>query len=178
MARKVFFSFYYDDIWRVNQIRNSWVTQGGQTNTFYDASLWEKAATEGDIAIKRLINAGLAGTSVTAVLIGQETAERRYVQYEIGRSVARGNGLLGIYIHELRDKNIWTNLFGFRGSNPFEGFYVDGASRSMDPLDRFGDWLNDRKLLSHIVPTYDWVGDDGYTNFARWVERAARAAGR
>jgi hypothetical protein len=32
--------------------------------------------------------------------------------------------------------------------------------------------------LSSVVSTYDWVGDEGYVNFAAWVEAAARAAGR
>lgn len=37
MARHTFFSFHYKrDIWRVNQIRNSWVTQGNTTADFWD----------------------------------------------------------------------------------------------------------------------------------------------
>ena len=39
-----------------------------------DASIWEEAERKGDAAIRSLIDAGLKGTSVTAVLIG---ADRR-----------------------------------------------------------------------------------------------------
>ncbi|GAH77614.1 unnamed protein product, partial [marine sediment metagenome] len=91
MARKVYFSFHYADVWRVNQIRNSWLTQGGEANTFYDGSLWEESRMKGDAAIKRLINLGLTGTGVTAVLIGQHTAKRKYVLYEIEMSLKRNN---------------------------------------------------------------------------------------
>jgi hypothetical protein len=42
MARRVFFSFHYDDIWRVNQIRNSWlVTRDGETAGFVDKAEFE-----------------------------------------------------------------------------------------------------------------------------------------
>ncbi|MDZ5088958.1 TIR domain-containing protein, partial [Mycolicibacterium parafortuitum] len=43
--------------------------------------------------------------TVTAVLIGAETSNRRWVNYEIRESLARGNGLLGIYIHNILDFN-------------------------------------------------------------------------
>ena len=39
------------------------------------------------------------------VLIGAETANRPWVKYEIEQSIARKNGLLGIYIHRLKDLN-------------------------------------------------------------------------
>ena len=29
-----------------------------------------------------------------------------------------------------------------------------------------------------MYKTYDWVDDDGYNNLAKWVEAAAKAAGR
>lgn len=106
MARRVFFSFHYqNDIYRVNQIRNSNVVNGTSAAGFHDASLWEKVKKEGDQAIKNLIDRGLRNTSVTAVLIGSHTAERKYVDYEIQQSIARGNGLLVIYIHRLKDSN-------------------------------------------------------------------------
>jgi hypothetical protein len=45
----------------------------------------------------------LQSTSVTVVLIGQETASRKYVNYEIEQSHSRGNGLLGVRIHNMKD---------------------------------------------------------------------------
>lgn len=104
MARRVFFSFHYgDDIFRVNVVRKSGVVLGAAAAGFQDASLWEKAKKKGTAAVKRLIDQGLEGTTVTCVLIGQKTASRRYVTYEIGQSLRRGNGLLGIHINGIKD---------------------------------------------------------------------------
>jgi antiphage defense system Thoeris ThsB-like protein len=104
MARKVFFSFHYQrDLWRVNVVRNSGMIDGVSAAGFYDASLWERAKRSGAEAVKTLINDGLEGTTVTAVLIGAETAKRQYVSYEIERSIALGNGLLGIRINNIKD---------------------------------------------------------------------------
>lgn len=105
MARRVFFSFHYQrDIWRTNVVRNSGVVEGSAAAGFHDASLWEEAKRKGPAEVKRLIDAGLIGTSVTVVLIGAKTAERQYVDYEIEKSIARGSGLLGIYISGIKDQ--------------------------------------------------------------------------
>jgi len=161
VARSTFFSFHYDDIWRVNEVRNSWVTVGGQTAGFLDRSLWEEAETKGDTAIKDLIDQGLKGTSVTAVLIGAKTARRRYVRYEIEQSIKRGNGLIGIHLAKLRDKQ---GKRARRGTNPLNHVFttIDG----------------EKVRLSEIYRTYDWVDDDGFSNLKKWVEDAAVAAGR
>jgi hypothetical protein len=83
MARRVFFSFHYqNDIWRVSQIRDCWVTRDRTAAGFWDAADWEKVKRGGDAAIKRWIDDQLQSTSVTVVLIGQETASRKYVNYE------------------------------------------------------------------------------------------------
>jgi hypothetical protein len=105
MARRVFFSFHYGrDIWRVNVVRNSGVIEGISAAGFHDANLWEEAKKKGDAAVKKLIDDALNGTVVTAVLIGAETASRRYVSYEIEQSVARGNGIFGIRINDIKDQ--------------------------------------------------------------------------
>lgn len=113
MARKTFFSFHYTkDLWRVNQIRNSHVVEGVAAAGFIDSSLWEEAKKKGDAEIKKLIDAGLIGTTVTAVLIGSETASRKYVAYEIQKSIERGNGILGVRIHAMKDKDGNTSTAG------------------------------------------------------------------
>jgi Thoeris protein ThsB, TIR-like domain len=105
MARRLFFSFHYErDIWRVNVVRNSGVIEGVSAAGFHDATVWEEAKMKGDLAVKRLIDSGLNGTRVTVVLIGAETASRSYVSYEIEQSVARGNGIFGIRINNIKDK--------------------------------------------------------------------------
>ncbi|MBX9926001.1 MAG: TIR domain-containing protein [Hyphomicrobiaceae bacterium] len=103
MPRKVFFSFHYDDVTRANVVRNSDViTRQYQTGVrFYDKSLWEEAKKQGAQAIKRMINGALEGSTVTCVLIGQQTWQRPWVRYEILKSMARGNGILGVEIHDV-----------------------------------------------------------------------------
>lgn len=86
MARRVFFSFHYDgDILRVGQIRNSGIVlpQGDTPTGFIDKASWESVKRQGDDAIKRWIDNQLQNTSVTVVLIGAETAQRPWVNYEI-----------------------------------------------------------------------------------------------
>lgn len=106
MSRRVFFSFHYQrDLWRANVIRNSGMIEGVSAAGFADAYLWEETRKKGDAAIKTLIDQGLDGTSVTVVLIGAQTALRKYVDYEVRRSLARGNGLLGIRVDSIKDQN-------------------------------------------------------------------------
>jgi len=131
MARRVFFSFHYErDIWRANVVRNSWVTQDREAAGFFDASLWEEAKKKGDAAVKKMIDDALVGTTVTAVLIGAETAGRSYVLYEIEKSVERGNGLLGVRIHKIEDKE-WQR--GQLGRQPLAerllGVRLEGRQR-------------------------------------------------
>ena len=157
MARKVFFSFHYErDVFRVSQVRNSWVTRSqGNAQPFYDKATWETVKrTQG---IKAWIESQLTGTSVTAVLIGAETANRDWVLHEIRRSYELGKGLLGIYLHQVKDPRTGIDV---RGENPFSRMSLNGVP------------------LSHSVPTYDWISDDGYHNLDVWVEKAALAAGR
>ena len=102
MSRRVFFSFHYQrDVWRINQIRSIPNITGCAAAGFQDASLWEDAKKKGDASIKRIIDNALYNTSVTVVFIGNQTANRKYVNYEIKQSIARGNGVVGIQIHHL-----------------------------------------------------------------------------
>ena len=103
MARKVFFSFKYEDVSRAMVVRNSWVAQGKEAAGFIDKADFEEVKKKGDEAIKNWINKQLEGTSVTVVLVGSLTCSSRWVKYEIKQSIARGNGLLGIDISKIKD---------------------------------------------------------------------------
>ncbi len=104
MARSVFFSFHYQrDIVRVNQIRNLPEVIDSSAAGFKDSSLWEEAKKKSDDAVKALIDKGLNGTSVTVVCIGAKTAGRKFINYEIQKSIDRGNGILGVRIHHLKN---------------------------------------------------------------------------
>lgn len=159
MARRVFFSFHYEnDIWRAQQVKNSWVTAKDREEAgFWNASLEEEAKTKGDAAVKKMIDDALKGSSVTAVLIGSETSTRKYVLYEIERSYGDGMGLVGIRIHQLKNSR---GVTGTAGANPLD--YVSSGG----------------KKLSATFKTYDWISDKGYENLGAWVEAACKLAGR
>lgn len=103
MARKVFFSFKYDDVQRVMNVRNSNIISKDDFYGYIDKAEFEKVRRQGDNAIKRWIDDQLNGTSVTVVLIGENTNKSRWVRYEIEQSKKRGNGLLTIDISKIRD---------------------------------------------------------------------------
>lgn len=192
MAKRVFFSFHYEDVemFRANVVRKHDLTKEDRDDAgFFDASLWETAQRTGPDAVKRLINQALDNTSATAVLVGSDTYSRRWVRYEIIKSMQRGNGLFGVHINGIRDKNRMTKPYG---PNPFEHLAVrynnDGTSleilewvnsawqtyRDVDgyslkdqrPRDQWGQSYQ----LTKWYRLYDWVADDGYNNFATWVE--------
>ena len=118
-VRRVYFSFHYQrDIWQVQQVRNHWVTKADrQAAGYFDGSLAEKAKTDGSPAVKRLINDGMVGTSVTCVLVGSETYQRYWVDYEIFRTIEFGKGLFAVRINGLKDK---TGATDGAGPNPFD----------------------------------------------------------
>jgi hypothetical protein len=126
---------------------------------FIDAAEWEEVKQDGEEAIKEWIGDQMHGTSVTAVLIGNETADRDWVRYEIKKSIERGNGIVGIKVHSLKDKEGSTD---FGGSNPLKKFVVEQDG--------------DVKTLSSIFPTYHWNRDNGRENIGEWVEEAAQAS--
>lgn len=188
MARRCFFSFHYQDVidFRANVVRNHNITKD-DNGGFFDASIWETAKKQGDIALKRLINGGLDNTSATVVLIGSSTYSRRWVQYEIMKSVERGNIVIGIHINAIRDRH--GNVHS-QGPNPFDylGLHISADGKtgtpyiwsenawvayrdlaafeiSQQPIDMRGKFFQ----LSHWLPTHDWVADKGFDNFANWI---------
>jgi len=159
MARKVFYSFHYqNDISRVMTVRNRWVTYGNQTvSGIIDHADFERVQRKGDLAIKRWIDGQLDGTSATVVLIGAETLKREYVQYEICESLNRGNAVIGVCIHRIRDLSGRTTLLCDR--HTIIGYYKNGSPAYFDNI---ADGI------------YDYVNQDGYHNLDIWVEHAVR----
>lgn len=162
MPRKVFFSFHYDrDVVRVSQVRNcNVVTSAFTQDAFLDAAAWETVKRGGETAIKKWIDSQMEGTSVTVVLIGKETSQRKYVKYEIEQSWNKGNGVIGIYIHNAKN---FAGLTDTKGANPFEDFNMKN---------------NASEKLSNRIKTYDWINDNGRQNIGNWIEQAARDRGR
>ena len=189
MAIRVYFAFDYKDVgdFRANVVRNHNALQGVEKAGFYDASIWEEAEKTGPMALKRMINKELDYTSVTAVLIGADTWARRWVRYEIMKSIERGNSLIGIHINSIAGKDQITKPLG---PNPFDnlGLEVSEDGKRVRPTEwKDQKWVmysdidpftvpeqplanrNKHLRLSHWFPVYDWVADSGYLNFKRWV---------
>lgn len=147
MARRTFFSFHYKYVWKVNQIRSMTNIIGTSAAGFQDASLWEEAKKKGDKEIKRMIDNALKNTTVTVVCVTYGTTNRKYINYEIDQSLARGNGLVAIQIHHLKDQNGNT---GSPGSIPSQ-------------------------IEANGFKAYKYTTKEA---LARWIEEAARLAGK
>jgi Thoeris protein ThsB, TIR-like domain len=139
MARKVFFSFHYDrDSWRVSIVRNCQVIGSLDKTPFLDRAAWEKIKRQGDRAVQNWIESQLTGTSVTVVLIGAETGRRRWVKYEIARSVGLQKGLIGVDISKIRDQNGHTDE---RGPNPLPAGYPLYLWNNDNGRANLGKWI-------------------------------------
>lgn len=142
MARNVFFSFDYDDVFAVNIVRNSDVVRAENVKRpFSDRSLYE-AAKNTPGAIKRAIDKAIDGTSVTVVVNGAATWSSAWVRYEIAKSFERGNGFIVVDID-----GVGINPITACGPNPLG--YVGGAADAQVPatidvfeLDRHGKWIS------------------------------------
>ena len=135
--RRVFFSFEYKDVWRAMIVRNSWFAEGKQAAGFVDAAEFEEIKRQGDRSIKNWIDNQLQGTSVTAVLVGQDTCNSSWVKYEIEKSIEIGNGLLGIDISKIKDHQ--GNMSKRCGEIPHGyPFYLWNRH---DGYNNIGDWI-------------------------------------
>jgi hypothetical protein len=156
IKRKAFFSFHYDDIMRVNVVRNAWkITHPDNafTRSFYDSSLWESRKLDGDDAVKRLIREGVEYTSAVCVLIGTETWLRRWVRYEIARAVIDGRGLLGVHLNSIRHHQ--TRTPHTRGHNPFEFLAIGKVQEAVLSMPRY--YLFEKQAMPNGVGGYAWA---------------------
>lgn len=140
VARNVFFSFDYDDVFAVNIVRNSDVVRAENVKRpFSDRSLYE-AAKNTPGAIKRAIDNAIDGTSVTVVVNGAATWSSYWVRYEIAKSFERGNGFIVVDIN-----GVGLNPIASCGPNPlsFMGGIADAqtpATIDVYQADSAGKW--------------------------------------
>lgn len=145
MARRVFFSFDYRFVWKVNQLRSISNVIGNAAAGFHDASLWEESKKKSDAAIKKLIDDALLNTSVTAVLVNAGTKDRKFIDYEIKQSLDRGNGLVAVQIHKFKDQN---GNVGSPGAIP-NGVVSNGfKAYQYTTIAKFNDWIEEAAELA------------------------------
>lgn len=111
MARRVFFSFYYEnDLSRALVVKNNWALKENEESGFINKGEFERIKRDGEESIRRWIDKQLAGTSVTVVLIGSETLDSEYVQYEIEKSYERGNAIIALKIGKVKNLSQKTSI--------------------------------------------------------------------
>lgn len=171
LKRRAFFSFHYDDIMRVNVVRNAWKIDHPDSalmRSFQDSSLWESRKLEGDDAVKRLIREGVEYTSAVCVLIGTDTWLRRWVKYEIARAIVDGRGLLGVHLNSIRHHH--TKTPHTRGHNPLEFLAVGKVQEAILSIPRY--YLYEKQAVPDGAGGYKWEWNL-YSDYTKAVSRPA-----
>jgi MTH538 TIR-like domain (DUF1863) len=201
-VRRVFYSFHYADVNRVNQVRQSGRIRpidSERIKTVQDRSLWERKKSINEEYLRRSISRNIVGTSATCVLAGRDTWKRPWCRFEVASSLVNGNGIFAVRIHHLYC--IGQRCYGIPGPNPLDymavgrdltgriqvyefvdnGWYV--ISTMTKPLARWPKWLEPVqkgyvRRLSSGSPIYDYESGNGARLLLRWANLAAQAAGR
>ncbi|WP_429089865.1 TIR domain-containing protein [Aeromonas rivipollensis] len=146
--RNCFYSFHYiPDNWRAATVRNIGAIDG---NSPTSDNNWETVKKGGDAAIKKWIADEMYGKSCIVVLVGSDTADRKWINHEIVKGWDDGKGVVGIYIHGLKDSEGNTST---KGDNPFD--YI-----------KYGDT---GKKLSTIVKCYNPTGSTSQEKY-NWIK--------
>jgi len=199
MARRTFFSFHYSpDVWRAWNVRNCLILDPDEEDAgFFDSSVFEASKRESDASLKAFLRDGMKNTSVTCVLTGKDTWSRRWVRYEIVRAVLKGNGLLSVDIHGVKNQ---AGEMSTKGSDPLAQIGLYKTANGIF----FAEWKNGKwvaygdytsaipakdlwfdppttaapvQLSSHCL-RYDFAAQNGRKNISGWIETAAGLAGR
>lgn len=153
VAKTVFYSFHYGrDVHRVQLVRNIAALEGQPLLNSQD---WETIRRRGDQVIENWITEQMSHKRAVVVLIGQQTASRPWVKYEIQKAWNNRKPLLGVRIHGLSSMGT-----------------VDQAGA--DPFEAAG--------LAHVgIPVFDPTSSDSQAtyaalrlNLAAWSDRGVR----
>ncbi len=160
MARKCFYSFHYKpDNWRVSKIRNIGVIEGNKPASDND---WETITSGGDKKIKEWINDQMKGRTCTIVLAGSNTANRKWINYEIVESWDKGMGVLVIFIHNITDSE---GKQCTKGSNPL--YYITHGP-TKQKLSSLAKAYDPPRTTSKGV--YSYIEE----NIEAWIEEAIK----
>ncbi len=157
MSTPTFTSFHFDrDFWRVQQVRNMGAIEG---NEIIAPQAWESVKRQGRAAIEKWIDGEMKDKSAVVVLVGNETASRPWVKYEIEKAWNERRPLVGVRIHGLKDNDGHTDT---QGANPFAGIKTTSGS----PLSSYVTLHSPTGSNSQAV--YKNISD----NLATWVANA------
>lgn len=158
MARKVFYSFHYQpDHWRASTVRSIGAIEGNQVLSDND---WETVTKGGDKAIEKWIGDQMYGKSCAIILIGNGTANRKWINYEIGKAWDDKKGVVGIHIHNLKHKD---GTQSYQGSNPFDSITKGGKTLSSLVKAYNPPYSDSKDVYAHIEK-----------NIESWAEEAVK----
>ena len=112
---------------------------------------WEEICRQGDDSIKRWIDNNMKDAECVVVFIGEETAQRKWIRYEIEKAWNEGKGLFGVYIHNIPDPVTGKCK---KGENPFLRFKMN----------------RDGKTLRSVIKCYDPEPKDAYNCIFEHIE--------
>ncbi len=153
MAKSVFYSFHYDrDAHRVQLVRNINALEG---QPLLNSQKWEEVLRKGDKAIGDWIRAQMAYKKAVIVLIGQQTAGRKWVEYEINQAWSDKRPLLGVRIHGLSSMGAVDG----RGASPFS---AGSGIPVFDPtvLDMWGN-IDSKATYGKLADNLEWWSSQG-----------------
>jgi MTH538 TIR-like domain (DUF1863) len=130
MARKCFYSFHFKpDNWRAATVRSIGSIEG---NPPASDNEWESITSgpDNEQKIQNWIAGQMKGKTCTIMLVGSDTANRKWINYEIVKTWNDGLGLVGIYIHGLKDRH---GLESSKGQNPFD-FITHGTTKQLSSI--------------------------------------------
>jgi len=160
MARNAFYSFHFQpDNWRAAQVRGMGVLEGNEPASDND---WEAVKRGGEAAIQKWIDGQMSGRSVAIVLVGNATAGRKWINYEIEKGWNDKKGVLGIYVHNLKNREGNQTT---KGSNPFETFTMKRDNSKLSSYVRCYD-----PPYSDSKQVYGYIHD----NLGAWIEAAIK----
>ena len=93
-------------------------------------------------------------------MLSRTTAGRKWINYEIKAAWNSKKGVVGAYVHRLKDLNGYQSA---RGNNPVEYFNLDGSDKKLSSV-----------VKAYIPPytnskdVYVYIND----NLANWIEEA------
>lgn len=161
MARSSFVSFHYQrDHWRVQQILKMGALD---QQPELPSQNWEEVKRRGDAAVEAWIDEQMKYKQAVIVLIGNETASRKFVRYEISRAWSIKKPLLGIRIHGLKDSQQRTDQ---PGANPFASFSFSDSTRT------YADYVpvyDPSNYTGKYAPTSSDIYAAIRTNIATWA---------
>lgn len=199
MARRVFFSFHYsNDVQRSEVVKNSQFLKDKELAGFFNSSAMEEAKRKDADSLRRFLKKEMEGSSVVCVLVGEETANRRWVRFEILQGLMDARGIVGVRIHTIAGFDRKTTK---AGPDPFDllGVYRKDDYVYVVERSAVGEkWTYttdfEQKVLPHwpytpnlppqgttalsqFFSVHQWA-NDGYNNIGTWVEKAAQQARR